>query len=131
MPKYLIEIILIVNAEDPDEARQIVDAIIDLPIPDKNIENKIETMRVEEIVQIPNPKDTRKFWPKIRPLIWEKAQQLYQEEQGRTMGTDYKGITATRKELREAGYFHTAKLVILRNLYLQNTRLQNLISRIH
>jgi hypothetical protein len=36
------------------------------------------------------------------------------------MGTDYKGITATHKELREAGYFHTAKLITLRNLYLQN-----------
>jgi len=61
-----------------------------------------------------------KFWPKVRPLIWEKAQQLYQEDQAKTMGTDYKGITATHKELREAGYFHTAKLIILRNLYLQN-----------
>ena len=61
-----------------------------------------------------------KFWPTVRPLIWEKAQQLYQEDQARTMGTDYKGITATHKELREAGYFHTAKLIILRNLYLQN-----------
>jgi hypothetical protein len=53
-------------------------------------------------------------------MIWEKAQQLYQEEQARTMGTDYKGITATHKELREAGYFHTAKLITLRNLYHQN-----------
>jgi len=61
-----------------------------------------------------------KFWPTVRPLIWEKAQQLYQEEQARTMGTDYKGITATHKELREAGYFHTAKVITLRNLYLQN-----------
>jgi len=61
-----------------------------------------------------------KFWPKVRPLIWEKAQQLYQEEQAKTMNTDYKGITATHKELREAGYFHTAKLIVLRNLYLQN-----------
>ena len=61
-----------------------------------------------------------KFWPRVRPLIWEKAQQLYQEEQAKTMGTDYKGITATHKELREAGYFHTAKLITLRNLYLQN-----------
>jgi len=61
-----------------------------------------------------------KFWPKIRPLIWEKAQQLYQEEQAKTMGTDFKGITATHKELRESGYFHTAKLIVLRNLYLQN-----------
>jgi hypothetical protein len=56
MPKYLIEIILIVNAKDPDEARKIADHIIDLPIPDKEIENKIETMRYEEIVQITNQK---------------------------------------------------------------------------
>jgi len=61
-----------------------------------------------------------KFWPTVRPLIWEKAQQLYQQDQARTMGTDFKGITATHKELREAGYFHTAKLIVLRNLYLQN-----------
>jgi len=54
MPKYLVEIILVVNAKDPDEARKITDYIIDLPIPDKEIENKIETMRIEEIVQIPN-----------------------------------------------------------------------------
>jgi hypothetical protein len=53
-------------------------------------------------------------------MIWEKAQQLYQEEQAKTMGTDFKGITATHKQLRESGYFHTAKLIILRNLYLQN-----------
>ena len=61
-----------------------------------------------------------KFWPTVRPLIWDKAQQLYQEEQAKTMGTDFKGITATHKELREGGYFHTAKLIVLRNLYLQN-----------
>ncbi|MGF3573644.1 MAG: hypothetical protein ACQXXG_09540 [Candidatus Bathyarchaeia archaeon] len=65
-----------------------------------------------------------KFWPTVRPLIWEKAQQLYQEEQARTMGTDYKGITATHKELREAGYFHTAKLIILKSLYLQNKNMR-------
>jgi len=56
MPKYLIEIILIVNAKDPDEARKIADYIIDLPISDKEIESKIETLRVEEIVQIANQK---------------------------------------------------------------------------
>jgi hypothetical protein len=59
MPKYLVEIILIVQAKDSDEARRIADYIIDIPIPDKEIENKIETLRYEEIVQIPNPKDTR------------------------------------------------------------------------
>ncbi|MBT0160866.1 MAG: hypothetical protein ACQXXG_09745 [Candidatus Bathyarchaeia archaeon] len=56
MPKYLVEIILIVNAKDPDEARKIADYIVDIPIPDKEIENKIESLRYEEIVQIPNQK---------------------------------------------------------------------------
>jgi hypothetical protein len=56
MPKYLVEIILVVKAKNPQEARKIADYIIDLPIPDKNIENKIETMRYEEIVQIKNPR---------------------------------------------------------------------------
>jgi hypothetical protein len=56
MPKYLVEIILIVDAKDTDEARKIADYIIDLPLPDSKIENKIETMRVEEIVQITNQK---------------------------------------------------------------------------
>jgi len=36
------------------------------------------------------------------------------------MGADFKGITATHKELTESGHFHTAKLIVLRNLYLQN-----------
>ena len=56
MPKYLVEIVLIVNAKDSDEARKIADYIIDLPISDKEIESKIETMRIEEIVQIPDQK---------------------------------------------------------------------------
>ena len=63
-----------------------------------------------------------KFWPTVRPLIWEKAQQLYQEEQARTMGTDFKGITATHKELREAGHFHTAKLIVLREIRLHREK---------
>ncbi|MGB9841635.1 MAG: hypothetical protein ACPLKZ_02795 [Candidatus Bathyarchaeales archaeon] len=54
MPKYLVEIILVVKAKNPKEARKIADYIIDLPIPDKKIENAIETMRYEEIVQIKN-----------------------------------------------------------------------------
>ena len=60
-----------------------------------------------------------KFWPYVRPLIWEKAQQLFQEEQAKTMGMDFKGIKATRRELREGGYFYQAKLIVLRNLWLQ------------
>jgi len=49
-------------------------------------------------------------------MIWEKAQELYQMERAKTMGEDFKGITAERKELREGGYFYTAKLIVLRNL---------------
>jgi hypothetical protein len=56
MPKYLVEIILVADAKDFEEARKIVDYIVDIPIPDSKIENKMEAMRVEEIVQIKNEK---------------------------------------------------------------------------
>jgi len=65
-------------------------------------------------------KQKGKFWPKVRRQIYEKAQQLFQEQQARTMRHDFKGITATKKELREAGYVYTAKLIVLRNLWRQN-----------
>jgi hypothetical protein len=52
MPKYLVEIILIVEAKNPEEARKIADYIIDIPIPQRKIENAIETLRYEEIVEI-------------------------------------------------------------------------------
>jgi hypothetical protein len=56
MPKYLVEIILIVDAKDLEEARKIADYIVDIPIPDKEIENKIESLRCEEIVEITSSK---------------------------------------------------------------------------
>ena len=62
-------------------------------------------------------RDRGKFWPIVRALIWEKAQQLFQEEQAKTMGVDFKGVTATREELREGGYFYAAKLIVLRELW--------------
>jgi hypothetical protein len=65
-------------------------------------------------------KQQGKFWPPVRTMIWEKAQQLFQETQARAMGPDFKGITATHKELREAGYFYQAKLIVLRDLWLQS-----------
>jgi hypothetical protein len=65
-------------------------------------------------------KQKGKFWPQVRAQIYEKAQQLFQEQQARTMCHDFKGITATKKELREAGYVYTAKLIVLRNLWNQN-----------
>jgi len=67
-----------------------------------------------------------KFWPYVRPLIWEKAQELYQMEQAKNMGEDFKGLTATRKELREGGYFHMAKLIVLRNLWRQRKGLPSI-----
>ena len=72
---------------------------------------------------MPEQKTIGKFWPYIRPLIWQKAQEPYQMENAKTMYTDYKGITATKKELREGGYFHTAKLIILREISQQKKRL--------
>lgn len=62
----------------------------------------------------------------MRRMIWSKAQQLFQEEQAKTMGDDFKGIAATRRELREGGYFYIAKLIILRNLYRQKRGLPSL-----
>ncbi len=56
------------------------------------------------------------FWPKVRVLIWEKAQELYQRDEARGSSGDLSGITATRKELVEGGYFQTAKVIVLREL---------------
>jgi hypothetical protein len=55
----------------------------------------------------------------VRALIWDKAQHLYQMDEAKGMADDFTGITATKAELREGGYFHTAKLIVLRNLWLQ------------
>jgi hypothetical protein len=60
-----------------------------------------------------------KFWPWVRELIWEKAQELFQWDQARGMKDDFKGITAERKELRQGGYFYMAKLIVLRELWLR------------
>ena len=57
-----------------------------------------------------------KFWPQVRALIWEKAEQLFMQEQMRTMDLNTR---PEKCELREGGYFHTAKLIVLRNLWLQ------------
>jgi len=37
-----------------------------------------------------------KFWPYVRPLIWQKAQELYQMEQTK-MGDDFKGVTDAQR----------------------------------
>ena len=66
---------------------------------------------------MPKQRQPGKFWPWVRPMIWEKAQELYQMEQAKTMGDDFKAIMAERKELREGGYFYQAKLIVLRSLW--------------
>ena len=56
-----------------------------------------------------------KFWPWVRELIWQKAEELHAEDFHRS---HEENITPpTRKELREFGYFYNAKLIILRNLH--------------
>ena len=42
------------------------------------------------------------------------------------MGEDFKGITATHKELREGGYFYQAKLIVLRNLWREKKGLPSI-----
>jgi len=63
------------------------------------------------------PRAKGKFWPKVRAMIWDRAQQLFQDKECKTMGADFKGITAEQKELREAGYFQEAKVLVLRDLH--------------
>ena len=60
-----------------------------------------------------------KFWPPVRNLIWIKAQELFQLDQVRGLGSDFKGTTAERSELVEGGYFYAAKLIVLRDLWLR------------
>jgi hypothetical protein len=69
---------------------------------------------------MPKQKTRGKFWPQVRALIWEKAQELYQMEQARSMKNDFKGVMATHKELIEGGYFYQAKLIVLRKLRREN-----------
>ncbi len=68
---------------------------------------------------MPKRKCTGKFWPWVREFIWLKAQELFQEDQGKNMGKDFTGNTAERNELREGGYFYSAKLIVLHDLWLR------------
>lgn len=54
-----------------------------------------------------------KFWPLIRELTWQKAEQLFMQDQILKMNCD---IKPERRELREEGYYHTAKLIVLREI---------------
>jgi hypothetical protein len=48
-------------------------------------------------------------------MIWEKAEELFMAEQARTM--DFYN-RPEKCELLEGRYFHEAKLIVLRNLWL-------------
>ena len=54
------------------------------------------------------------FWKQVRELIWERAYELYYMDCAREGFTP--PTTPERRELREAGYFYTAKLDVLRRL---------------
>jgi hypothetical protein len=65
-----------------------------------------------------------KFWPWVRELIWQKAEELHAADFYRV---HEENITPpTRGELREGGYFHEAKLMVLREIYRSGAYRSNL-----
>ena len=55
-------------------------------------------------------------WRKVRKRIWVKAEELFMQEQMQAFGCD---IKPERYELREGGYYDLAKLIVLREIYLE------------
>jgi hypothetical protein len=51
------------------------------------------------------------FWPEVRVAIWAKAEELFMQEQMRTMDCD---VRPERSELLEGGFFERAKIIVLR-----------------
>lgn len=62
----------------------------------------------------PKRRLTGKFWPAVRARIWEKAEELHAKDF--YDGHEENITRPTRRELREGGYFHTAKCIILREI---------------
>jgi len=66
------------------------------------------------------PRIIGKFWPTVRAMIWEEAESLHAADFHKS---HEENITPpTRKELREGGYFYTAKLIVLRNIHRSGMR---------
>jgi hypothetical protein len=61
-----------------------------------------------------NLKQRGKFWHQVRAMIWEKTEELFMQEQARTMDFFNR---PEKCELREGGYYHEAKLIVLRELW--------------
>ena len=67
-----------------------------------------------------NRRPTGKFWPQVRAMIWEKAEELHAADFYKSHDENITSLT--RKELREFGYFYTAKLLVLRDLHRSGLR---------
>jgi len=63
---------------------------------------------------------TGKFWPWVRELIWQEAESLHAADFHKSHGENI--TPPTRQELREGGYFYTAKLIVLRNIHRSGMR---------
>jgi len=59
------------------------------------------------------------FWPKVLQRMYEKALELYMYDHPETQNKP------EIKELQEAGYMHTAKVLVLREIRLENKPKQN------
>jgi hypothetical protein len=54
------------------------------------------------------------FWPEVRQRMYEKAVELYMHDHPETQNRP------ETEELQEAGYMHTAKVLVLREIRLEN-----------
>ena len=54
------------------------------------------------------------FWPGVRQRMYEKAVELYMYDHPETQNKP------ELEELRESGYLHTAKALVLREIRLEN-----------
>lgn len=54
------------------------------------------------------------FWPQVRQRMYEKAVELYMYDHPETENRP------ELEELQEAGYMHTAKVLVLREISLEN-----------
>jgi hypothetical protein len=53
-----------------------------------------------------------KFWPEVRRRMRKKAISLFHQDNPQA-----RGVTLTQKELKESGYWHQAKVEVLREIY--------------
>ena len=54
------------------------------------------------------------FWPRVRRRMYEKAIELYMQEQSKN--PYFTGQLPEMEELREGGYMHRAKVLVLKEI---------------